>query len=72
MPRPLYPRGKMPRHPLDRRLGGPQSHSNKGKNKIIAIHILKLIILNRSGEVKTFWKYYFNFIITRVYISFCC
>jgi hypothetical protein len=24
-PRPLYPRGKSPRYPLDRRLGGPQS-----------------------------------------------
>jgi hypothetical protein len=26
-PRPLYPRGKSPRYPLDRRLGGPQSRS---------------------------------------------
>jgi hypothetical protein len=25
MPRPLYPRGKSPRYPLDRRLGGPHS-----------------------------------------------
>jgi hypothetical protein len=28
-PRPLYPRGKSPRHPLDRRLGGPQSRSGR-------------------------------------------
>jgi hypothetical protein len=26
-PRPLYPQGKSPRYPLDRRLGGPQSQS---------------------------------------------
>jgi len=28
--RPLYPRGKSPRHPLDRRLGGPQRRSGRG------------------------------------------
>jgi hypothetical protein len=27
--RPLYPRGKSPRYPLDRRLGGPQSRSGR-------------------------------------------
>jgi hypothetical protein len=26
-PRPLYPQGKSPWYPLDRRLGGPQSHN---------------------------------------------
>jgi hypothetical protein len=34
-PRPLYPQGKNPRYPLDRRLGGPQSrfgHSVEEKN----------------------------------------
>jgi hypothetical protein len=34
-PQPLYPRGKSPRYPLDRRLGGPQSrsgHSGKETN----------------------------------------
>jgi hypothetical protein len=30
MPRPLYPQGKSPRYPLDRRLGGPQSRSGHG------------------------------------------
>jgi hypothetical protein len=29
-PRPLYPQGKGPRYPLDRRLGGPQSRSGHG------------------------------------------
>jgi hypothetical protein len=28
--RPLYPQGKNPRYPLDRRLGGPQSRSGRG------------------------------------------
>jgi hypothetical protein len=28
-PRPLYPQGKSPRYPLDRRLGGPQSRSGR-------------------------------------------
>jgi hypothetical protein len=30
MPRPIYPRGKSPQYPLDRRLGGPQSLSGRG------------------------------------------
>jgi hypothetical protein len=35
-PRPLYPRGKSPRYPLDRRLGGPQSRSaRRGEEKIL-------------------------------------
>jgi hypothetical protein len=29
-PRPLYPQGKSPWYPLDRRLGGPQSRSERG------------------------------------------
>jgi hypothetical protein len=29
-PRPLYPQGKSPSYPLDRRLGGPQSRSGSG------------------------------------------
>jgi hypothetical protein len=29
-PAALYPRGKGPRYPLDRRLGGPQSRSGHG------------------------------------------
>jgi hypothetical protein len=35
-PRPLNPRGKSPRYPLDRRLGGPQCRSGKrGEEKIL-------------------------------------
>jgi hypothetical protein len=30
MPQPLYPQGKSPWYPLDRRLGGPQSWSGRG------------------------------------------
>jgi len=30
MPRLLYPQGKSPWYPLDRRLGGPQNHSGCG------------------------------------------
>jgi len=29
-PRPLYPQGKSPWYPLDRRIGGPQSRSGRG------------------------------------------
>jgi hypothetical protein len=36
-PLPLYPRGKSPRYPLDRRLGGPQRQSGQsGEVKILA------------------------------------
>jgi hypothetical protein len=34
-PRPIYPRGKSPRYPLDRRLGGPQSWSGRCEEKIL-------------------------------------
>jgi hypothetical protein len=34
--RPLYPRGKSLQYPLDRRLGGPQSRSERlGEEKIL-------------------------------------
>jgi len=29
-PRPLYPQGRSPCYPLDKRLGGPQSRSGRG------------------------------------------
>jgi hypothetical protein len=35
-PAALYPRGKDPRHPLDRRLGGPRSRSGKVEEKSFA------------------------------------
>jgi hypothetical protein len=34
MPPLLYPQGKSPRYPLDRRLGGPQSRSGRGGEEI--------------------------------------
>jgi hypothetical protein len=35
-PRPLYPQGKSPQYPLDRRLGGPQNRSGRfGEVKIL-------------------------------------
>jgi hypothetical protein len=35
-PRPLYPRGKSPRYPLNRRLGGPHSRSGRfGEERIL-------------------------------------
>jgi len=33
-PRPIFPQGKIPRYPLDRRLGGPQSHSVHGGEEV--------------------------------------
>jgi hypothetical protein len=36
MPRPLYLKGKSPSYPLDRRLGGPQSHSGRGGEEKIS------------------------------------
>jgi hypothetical protein len=42
-PRPLYPRGKSPRYPLDRRLGGPQSRSGDvEKRKFLTLLGLEL------------------------------
>jgi hypothetical protein len=32
-PRPLYPQGKSPWYPLDRRVGGPQSRSGRGSEQ---------------------------------------
>jgi hypothetical protein len=32
-PGPLYPQGKSPSYPLDRRLGGPQSRSGRGRRR---------------------------------------
>jgi hypothetical protein len=46
-PRPLYPQGKRPRYPLDKRLGGPQYRSGRrGKEKI-----LPLLGLEKYGPI---------------------
>jgi hypothetical protein len=43
MPRPLYPRGKSPRYPLNRWLGGPQSRSGRDREvKILTLPRLEL------------------------------
>jgi hypothetical protein len=49
-PRPLYSQGKGPWYSLDRRLGGPQSHSGCGgeeKNSLIN----KISFINTIGSV---------------------
>jgi hypothetical protein len=57
--RPIYPQGKSPRHPLDRRLGGPQSRSQRDaeacKNKFACNFILytKITILPVSYGCET-------------------
>jgi len=35
---PLYPQGKSPHYPLDRRLGGPQSRSGHGGEEKNSFH----------------------------------
>jgi hypothetical protein len=50
-PRPLYPRGKSPRYPLERRLGGPQSRSGRfGEVKILDPTGLELRLLGRPAR----------------------
>jgi hypothetical protein len=41
-PRPLYPQGKSPWYPFDRRLGGPQSRSGRGGEERNSQHLLAL------------------------------
>jgi hypothetical protein len=52
-PRPLYPLGKSPRNPLNRRFGGPQSRSGRrGEEKILWFQ-LKIMTINnvhKSGH----------------------
>jgi hypothetical protein len=38
MPQPLYPQGKSPWYPLDRKLSGPQSRSGNGGEEEISQH----------------------------------
>jgi hypothetical protein len=40
MNRPLYPRGKRPWYPLDRRLGGPHSRSGRSPNFVLVSKLL--------------------------------
>jgi hypothetical protein len=52
-PRPLYPRGKSPRYPLDRRLGGPQSRSGRLKKMInIEKRKYRRKVRSMKGEIR--------------------
>jgi hypothetical protein len=44
-PRPLYPQGKSPWYPLDRRLGGAQSRSGQGGEQIFTHYTRKNFML---------------------------
>jgi hypothetical protein len=56
-PRPLYARGKSPRYQLDRRLGGPQSRSERrGEEKILALPGLELRPLGRSTRSQSLYR----------------
>jgi hypothetical protein len=41
-PRPLYPQGKSPLYPLDRRLGGHQSRSGRGGENVLIVEFFIL------------------------------
>jgi hypothetical protein len=56
--RPLYPQGKSPWYPLDRRLGGPQSWSRRGGEKknsqtlpALEPPIIQLVALRYTAEL---------------------
>jgi hypothetical protein len=56
-PRPLYPRGKCPWYPLDRRLGGHQSQSGRrGEKKILdpTVPVLSRGLALRTPEASLF------------------
>jgi hypothetical protein len=56
-PRPLYPRRKSPRHPLDRRFGGPQSRSGRlGKWKCLTLPGLELRTLCRPARSQSLYR----------------
>jgi hypothetical protein len=56
-PQPLYPRGKSPRYPLDRRLGGPQSRSGHvQKRKSLTLPGLELQPLGRSARSQSLYR----------------
>jgi len=67
-PLPLYPQGKIPWYPLDRRLGGPQSLSGRGGEEkqlitfyVFHIHNMKVGDLSKkkkSRNLKNGYKAY--------------
>jgi hypothetical protein len=53
MPQPLYPHGKSPWYPLDRRLGGPKwwsGHSGEEKSILIIIAEINLYVEQLKSE----------------------
>jgi len=56
-PRPLYPQGKSPWYPLDRRLGGPQDTAVNGWPQQIQFNNKTYVILIKSNQ----WNYQFTF-----------
>jgi hypothetical protein len=53
-PQPLYPRGRSPHYPLDRRLGGP--HSRSGRFGEVTLLGLEMRPLGRSARSWTLWE----------------
>jgi hypothetical protein len=51
-PRPLYPRGKSPRYPLDMRFGEPQSQSGRSgeENNLLILLAIELRFLDRPAS----------------------
>jgi hypothetical protein len=53
----LYHRGKSPRYPLDRRLGGSQSRSGwRGEKKFLSLPKLKLRPLGHPARSQSLWR----------------
>jgi hypothetical protein len=58
---PLYPRGKNPRYPLDRRLGWPQSRSGRfGEEKFLNLPRLELRPFGRPARIIIFYYKYWG------------
>jgi hypothetical protein len=56
-PRPLYPRGKSPRYPFERRLGGPQSQPGwRDEEKILDPTGLELWPLGRPARSQSLYR----------------
>jgi hypothetical protein len=57
MPRPLYPLGKGPHYPVDRRLAGPQSRSGRrSKRKFLSLPGLELRPFGRPARSQSVYR----------------
>jgi hypothetical protein len=70
-PLPLYPRGKRPRYPLDRSLGGPRaSLDDLEKRKFLTLPGFELRPLGRPGRSQSLYRLrYPGFLILRPYLT---